>query len=63
MQQLKAAREAKGLSLADINERTGMERSALSELESVTDENPTVDTLFRYAEVVGKRLQIQVVDS
>lgn len=59
----RAAREAKGLSLADIYERTGTDRSALSELESVADENPTVDTLFRYAEVVGKRLQIQVVDS
>lgn len=63
MQQLSAAREAKGLSLADICERTEMDRSALSELESVTDENLTVDTLFRYAEIVGKRLQIQVVDS
>ncbi len=63
MQQLRAAREAKGLSLADIYERTGMDRSALSKLENVTNENPTFDTLLRYAEVVGKRLQIQVVDS
>ena len=63
MQQLKAAREAQGLSLADIYERTGMDRSALSKLENVTNENPTFDTLLRYAEVVGKRLQIQVVDS
>ncbi len=63
IQQLKAAREAKGLTLADIYERTGMDHSALSKLESVTDENPTVDTLFRYAEVVGKRLEIQVLDS
>ena len=63
MQELKAAREAKGLSLADIYERTGMDRSALSKLENVANENPTIDTLLRYAEVVGKRLQIQVVDS
>lgn len=63
MRKLKAAREAKGLSLADIYERTGMDRSALSKLENVTNENPTIDTLLRYAEVVGKRLQIQVVDS
>ena len=56
-------REAQGLSLADIYERTGMDRSALSKLENVTNENPTIDTLLRYAEVVGKRLQIQVVDS
>ena len=31
--QLKAAREAKGLSLADLKELTGMDRSALSKLE------------------------------
>ncbi len=63
MQELRAAREAKGLSLADIYQRTGIDRSAISKLENVTNENPTIDTLLRYAEVVGKRLQIQVVDS
>ena len=63
MQELKAAREAKGLSLTDIYQRTGIDRSAISKLENVTNENPTIDTLLRYAEVVGKRLQIQVLDS
>lgn len=63
MQELRAAREAKGLSLADIYQRTGIDRSAISKLENVTNENPTIDTLLRYAEVVGKRLQIQVLDS
>jgi hypothetical protein len=63
MKELKAAREAKGLSLTDIYERTGIDRSAISTLENVTNENPTIDTLLRYAEVVGKRSQIQVLDS
>jgi DNA-binding XRE family transcriptional regulator len=62
MQELKAAREAKGLSLADVYRRTGIDRSALSKLENVTNENPTIETLLRYAEVVGKRLEIQVLD-
>ncbi len=62
MRELKAAREAKGLSLADIYRKTGIDRSALSKLENVTNENPTVDTLLRYAEVVGKRVQIEVLD-
>ncbi len=62
MQDLKAAREAKGLSLADVYQRTGIDRSALSKLENVTNENPTIETLLRYAEVVGKRLEIQVLD-
>ena len=62
MQDLKAAREAKGLSLADVYQQTGIDRSALSKLENVTNENPTIETLLRYAEVVGKRLEIQVLD-
>ncbi len=62
MQQLKAAREAKGLSLADVYQRTGIDRSALSKLGNVTNDNPTIETLLRYAEVVGKRLEIQVLD-
>src|SRR5439155_8855245 len=39
--QLKAAREAKGLSLADVTELTGMDRSALSKLETGQRANPT----------------------
>jgi DNA-binding Xre family transcriptional regulator len=60
--QLKAAREAKGLSLADLTELTGMDRSALSKLETGQRANPTVDTLVRYAEAVGKRLVVSLAD-
>ncbi len=45
--QLKAAREAKSLSLADLTELTGMDRSALSKLETGQRANPTVETLVR----------------
>jgi hypothetical protein len=61
--QLKAAREAKGLSLADVTELTGMDRSALSKLETGQRANPTVDTLVRYAEAVGKRLVVSLADA
>jgi ribosome-binding protein aMBF1 (putative translation factor) len=61
--QLKAAREAQGLSLADLTERTGMDRSAISKLESGQRANPTIDTLVRYAEAVGKRLVVTLADS
>lgn len=61
--QLKSAREAKGLSLADLTELTGMDRSALSKLETGQRANPTVETLVRYAEAVGKRLQVSLVDA
>src|SRR5437868_10697112 len=54
LKQLKAAREEKGLSLADLAERTGMDRSALSKLETGQRPNHTVETLVRYAEAVSK---------
>ena len=60
---LKAAREAKGLSLADITELTGMDRSALSKLDTGQRANPTVETLVRYAEAVGKRLVVSLADA
>ncbi len=61
--QLKAAREAKGLSLSDMTELTGMDRSALSKLETGQRANPTVETLVRYAEAVGKRLVVSLADA
>jgi DNA-binding XRE family transcriptional regulator len=63
LQQLKAAREEKGLSLADVTELTGMDRSALSKLESGLRPNPTLETLARYAEAVGKRLVVTLADA
>lgn len=63
LQQLKAAREEKGLSLADLTELTGMDRSALSKLETGQRANPTVETLVRYAEAVGKRLVVTLADA
>src|SRR5712691_10035041 len=61
--QLKAAREAKGLSLADLTDLTGMDRSALSKLETGQRPNPTLETLVRYAEAVGKRLVVSLADA
>ena len=63
LRQLKAAREARGLSLSDLTELTGMDRSSLSKLESGQRPNPTVDTLVRYAEAVGKRLLVTLTEA
>jgi DNA-binding XRE family transcriptional regulator len=63
LMQLKAAREAKGLSLADLTELTGMDRSALSKLETGQRANPTLETLVRYADAVGKRLVVSLMDA
>jgi DNA-binding XRE family transcriptional regulator len=62
LDQLKHARESQGLSLADVRKRTGMDRSAISKLENGRRDNPTFDTLARYAAAVGKRLVITLAD-
>jgi len=59
---LKMTREALGLSLADIKASTGIEKSNLSRLENDPLANPTLDTLCRYAEAVGKEIVITLVD-
>ena len=61
--QLMIVREAKGLSLTDLTELTGMDRSALSKLETGQRANPTVETLVRYADAVGKRLVVSLTDA
>src|SRR6476620_5484310 len=54
--ELKQAREQAGLSLADVSRRCGIDKAALSRLENGQNANPTLDTLWRYAAAVGKRL-------
>ncbi len=56
---LKAERQSQGLSLSDIERRSGIGRAALSRLENETEPNPTVTTLTRYAEALGKRLVVR----
>jgi DNA-binding XRE family transcriptional regulator len=60
--ELKQARERAGLSLADIAGRCGIDKAALSRLENGQNPNPTLDTLWRYAAALGKRLLLQTED-
>lgn len=57
---LKAERLRQGLSLADLNERTNIDRSTLSKLESNADANPTIETLMRYAKAIGKKVVVSL---
>jgi DNA-binding XRE family transcriptional regulator len=50
---LRAERDRQGLSLADLAERTGMDRSAIHKLEIGLNRNPTYTTLARYAAALG----------
>jgi len=62
LQLLKAERQQQGLSLADIEDRTGISRPNLSRLENEAEANPTVATLTRYANALGKKLLIVLAD-
>jgi DNA-binding XRE family transcriptional regulator len=57
---LRQIREARGLSLTDASERSGMTRAAISKLENGWNANPTLDTLYRYATAIGARIKLTV---
>ena len=59
---LRDHREGAGLSLADIAERSGIDKAALSRLETGWQPNPTLNTLARYARTIGKRLVLGLED-
>jgi predicted transcriptional regulator len=57
---LKKSRERRGLSLTDAARRSGMDRAAISRLENGVYVNPTVDTLYRYAQAIGAEISFCV---
>lgn len=59
---LRELREEQGKSLADMRKLTGIDRSALSKLETGKRENLSIDTLMRYAQALGKKVVVSVVD-
>ncbi len=59
---LRAERKSQRISLAELRERTGIGRSALSRLENDPEVNPTIVTLTRVADALGKQIAIQLVE-
>ena len=58
---LRAMRQAKGVSLAELAARTGMTRGNIARLKS--QKNATLKTLNRYAEGLDCSLEISVVSA
>ena len=58
--ELKAERERQGLSLGEVSRRSGIDKAALSRLENAANVNPKLETLVRYAEVLGVELRMTV---
>jgi|GEM_PF-3098026 len=55
--ELKDLRGQKSLSLQQVAEAVGMDRSNLAKLENGHRENPTLETLFRVAAALGARVE------
>jgi DNA-binding phage protein len=60
MARFRIERERQGLSLADVSERSGIERTALSRLERGQG-NPTIGTIHRVATALGMRVELSLV--
>ena len=57
---MREIREGLGLSLTDVSERSGLTRAVVSRLDNGWNLNPTLETLFRYAEALGADLHLTV---
>ena len=53
---LKQERERQQLTLAHLEERTGISQAALSRLETGKAANPTIDTIYRISTALGKEV-------
>lgn len=56
----KAVRESQELTLAEVAERMGIDPPALSRLETGKMLNPTLATLYKWAEALGLKLDIDL---
>jgi DNA-binding Xre family transcriptional regulator len=63
MASLKKERERQGLTLADLSDRTGIDQAALSKLETGSHGNPTLETLYRIAQALGKVIACNLQDA
>jgi ribosome-binding protein aMBF1 (putative translation factor) len=58
--QYKVAREGQGLTLAEVADRMGIDAPALSRLETGQMLNPTISTLHKWAEALGRKLELDL---
>lgn len=60
--ELRKVRESKKLSLTEIAQRSGIDKAALSRLETGRNVNPTLKTLESIARAIGVRVRLKVED-
>jgi hypothetical protein len=62
MAKLKSERQRQGLTLSDVSDRSGLDIGLLSRLENGKVVNPTLATLWRYADALGRTVTLDVGD-
>ncbi len=60
IRQVRACREAQGLTLKDVSQRCGIDVATLSKLENGKQANPTLFTMLLYVGAVGQQLHFAV---
>ena len=60
---LKRERERQNVTLAQLEERSGISQAALSRLETGKAANPTLDTIYRISAALGKQVQCSLQDA
>jgi transcriptional regulator with XRE-family HTH domain len=60
IRQVRAFREAHGMTLKDVSDRCGIDVATLSKLENGKQANPTLFTMLLYVGAVGMRLNFNV---
>lgn len=61
--QLKQERERQNLTLAALEERTGINQATLSRLETGKAANPTIDSIYRIATALNKQVNCFLTDA
>ena len=62
MKQLRAERMRKNISLAEMEQRTGIAQATICRLETGKSENPTIATLWKLAHALGKRIECTLAE-
>jgi DNA-binding XRE family transcriptional regulator len=58
---IREIRKEAGLTQKEVADKMGVSQQVISRLEKGEVDNPTVDTLIRVADVVGKKLNVEFV--
>ena len=59
---LRPLREQANLSLANLSQRSGMDKAMLSRLENGRVPNPGIETLCRYLDALDKRIEWRILE-